>query len=114
MKLSSLRVYLSSKINGYDSGITFRSEQQPLRYVRHGGTLPRKDDTIEIGFPSEQVVKSFTVWRVVHKMIQLPRFETKYYDGIPVQCKNDPPWRWETHLYGSLYDPKSEVPELTK
>jgi len=75
--------------------------------------LPRKDDTIEIGFPNEQTVKSFTVWRVVHKMIQLPRHVTKYYDGIPIQCQNDPPWRWETHLYGSLYDPKSEVPEHT-
>jgi hypothetical protein len=71
--------------------------------------LPRKDDTIEIGFPNEQVVKSFTILRVVHKMIQIPRYATEDYDGLPV----DPPWRWEIHLYGSLYDPKSEVPKHT-
>jgi hypothetical protein len=73
--------------------------------------LPRKDDTIEIGFPNQQVVKSFTVWRVIHKMVQLPRYETKSYDGIPVQCQNDPPWRWEIHLHGYLYDPSTEVPK---
>ena len=73
--------------------------------------LPRKDDTIEIGFPNQQVVKSFTVWRVIHKMVQLPRYETKSYDGIPVHCENDPPWRWEIHLHGYLYDPSKEVPQ---
>ena len=69
--------------------------------------FPRKDDIIEIGFPTQQVVKRFTVWRVVHKMIQLPATETKYVEGVPVQCRNDPPWRWEFHLHGYLYDPKS-------
>jgi hypothetical protein len=69
--------------------------------------LPHKDDTIEIGFPNEQVVKTFTIYRVVHKMIQLPPYQTKYVDGIPVSCRNDPPWRWEFQLYGDLYDPKA-------
>jgi hypothetical protein len=76
--------------------------------------LPHKDDTVEIGFPNEQVVKSFTIWRVIHKMIQLPTYETKYVEGVAVQCRNNPPWRWEFHLHGYLYDPKSEVPEVSK
>jgi hypothetical protein len=67
--------------------------------------LPRVDDTIEVGFPGEQVVKEFTVERVVHQMIQLPRTKTMYYDGIPVEVQNDPPWRWEYRLHGNLFDP---------
>jgi hypothetical protein len=69
--------------------------------------LPHKDDVVEIGFPNEQVVKSFTVERVVHKMIQLPAYQTKYVEGVAVPCRNDPPWRWEFQLHGYLYDPKS-------
>jgi hypothetical protein len=73
--------------------------------------LPRKDDTIEIGFPNQQIVKSFTVWRVIWKMVQLPRYETRYVEGFAVQCQNDPPWHWEIHLHGYLYDPSKEVPQ---
>ena len=73
--------------------------------------LPRKDDTIEIGFPGEQLVKSFTIWRVVHQMIQLPAVETRYVEGVAVSCRNDPPWRWKWRCHGFLYDPKSEVPK---
>lgn len=64
--------------------------------------LPRKDDLIEIGFPAEQVVKTYVVWRVIHKMIQLPAYETKYVEGVPVQCKRDYPWEWEIRLVGDL------------
>ena len=64
--------------------------------------LPHHGDTIELGFPNEQVVKSFLIERVVHKMIQLPAYTTKYVEGNPVQCQNDPPWRWEIRLYGTL------------
>lgn len=74
--------------------------------------LPRKDDTMEIGFPNQQTVKYFTVWRVVHKMVQMPAYETKYVEGVPVQCKVDIPWRWEHRLHGYLYDPKTEVPDV--
>lgn len=63
---------------------------------------PRMDDTIEIGFPNEQVVKTFVVERVVHKMV-------KYAEG-PVQYMTDPPWRWESRLYGYLYDPEEKEP----
>jgi len=70
--------------------------------------LPRKDDIIEIGFPNQQTVKSFTVERVIHKMVQIPAYVTKYVEGNPVQCQNDPPWRWEFHLHGNLYDPNDD------
>jgi hypothetical protein len=73
--------------------------------------LPRKDDIIEVGFPNEQLVKAFSIHRIVHKMIQLPAYETKYVEGVGVQCRNDPPWRWEFYAHGSLYDPTSEVPQ---
>src|ERR1700675_1347961 len=73
--------------------------------------LPRVDDTIEIGFPDEQVVKNFVVERVVHQMIQLPRTTTKYYDDIPVDCRVDPPWRCEFRLHGHLFDPKALNPK---
>lgn len=95
---------MSIKVHLFDqNGTQFASLDMP--------ELPRKDDTIEIGFPSEQHVKSFTIWRVVHKMIQLPRYETQYVEGVEVQCKNDPPWRWEFHAHGNLYDPATETPE---
>jgi hypothetical protein len=68
--------------------------------------LPRVDDTLEIGFPNQQTVKSFVVQRVVHKMIQLPAFETKYVDGNPVRCLVDPPWRWEFQIHGDLHEPR--------
>lgn len=70
--------------------------------------LPRVDDVLEIGFPNQQTVKTFTVGRVVHKMIQLPAYETKYVEGVPVQCHVDPPWRWEFKLHGYLYDPNDD------
>jgi hypothetical protein len=68
-------------------------------------TLPRQGDTLEIGFPNQQTVKLFEVERVIHKMIQLPAYETKYVEGVPVQCHVDPPWRWELQLHGSLQEP---------
>jgi hypothetical protein len=58
--------------------------------------LPRMDDTIEIGFPDEQVVKTFVVERVVHKMIQLPEYIS-------------PPWFWEVQLHGYLDDSKETL-----
>ena len=72
--------------------------------------VPRFGDLVEIGFPNEQIVKTFHVSRVVHKMIQLQREEIRYVEGVPVSCKIDPPWRWEVRLYGSLFNPKKEVP----
>jgi len=63
--------------------------------------LPRKDDTVEIGGHAPQPIKHFTVYRVVHKMV--PDY------GIP--AAGNPPWRWEYQLYGSLYDPATDVPE---
>ena len=69
--------------------------------------FPRVGDTIEIGFANQQVVKAFHVRNVIHKMIQLPAYETKYVEGVGVQCRNDPPWRWEFHLHGDLQVPKS-------
>lgn len=72
--------------------------------------LPRKDDIIEIGFPNQQAVKSFTIWRVVWRMVPLPQYEMRLYDGIPVECRNDPPWRWEIQLHGYLYDPTEAAP----
>ena len=69
--------------------------------------LPRVDDTIEIGFPNQQTVKEFTVYRVIHKMIQLHPTMTRYYDGIPVECQVDPPWRWEFRIHGDLFDPNA-------
>lgn len=71
--------------------------------------FPRKDDTIEIGFP-DQPLRHFTVWRVVWKMEELPK-ETKYVEGVAVECRPNKPWRWDIHLYGYLYDPTSEVPK---
>lgn len=71
--------------------------------------LPRKDDIIEVGFPGEQHVKSFSVHRIVHKMIQLRAYETKYVEGVAVQCRNDPPWRWEFQAHGSLFDPTKTI-----
>ena len=62
--------------------------------------LPRKDDILEIGFPNEQVVKSFSVRSVVHQMIQVP------VDGM--DYVGNPPWRWEFRLHGSLYDPNDD------
>ncbi len=59
--------------------------------------LPRKDDIVEIGFPNEQIVKTFTVKKVVHRMVQLP--------------DNDPPWHWEFRLHGHLHDPKARAKE---
>ena len=66
--------------------------------------LPRKDDVIEIGFEGVQAVKWFVIQAVVHKMIPLPAYETRYVEGVPVQCRNDPPWRWEFRLHGVLSD----------
>jgi hypothetical protein len=68
--------------------------------------LPHKGDVIEIGFPGEQIVKSFEVEYLVHKMIQLPPHEI--VDGV--LSTNNPPWRWEFRLHGILYDP--DVKEL--
>jgi hypothetical protein len=79
--------------------------------------LPRTEDIIEIGFPGEQVVKSFVVERVVHRMVQLsankaevhyvPTFEG---EGVVVQSKDVPLWRWEFQLHGCLYDPNAKKP----
>jgi hypothetical protein len=72
--------------------------------------IPHKSDVVEIGFPTQQTVKMFIVERTFHKMIQLPAYETKYLDGHPVQCKVDPPWRWEFRVHGTLHDPEEFIP----
>jgi hypothetical protein len=61
--------------------------------------LPRVDDEIEIALPNEQLVKIFTVERVVHRMI----YKTEH-----VQNDIDTPWYWEIGLHGSLYVPRGE------
>jgi len=58
--------------------------------------LPHVGDSIEIGFANEQIVKTFTIERVIHQMIQIPPFN------------DDPPWRWEYRLHGDLYNPKTD------
>jgi hypothetical protein len=70
--------------------------------------LPRVGDSIEIGFLENEVVKTFDVERVVHKMLQFP-----VYDDVP--------WIWEIRLHGTLIDPAkrrvctcSKTPNETK
>lgn len=93
------------KVKLYDAkGTHFASFDMP--------ELPRAGDLVEIGFPNEQTVKTFTVWRVIHKMIQMPVYETKYVEGVPVQCRRDYPWEWEVRLEGDLFDPKTQVPNV--
>jgi hypothetical protein len=70
--------------------------------------LPRADDVLEIGFPGQSVVRSFIVNRVVHKMIQIPAYETKFVDGVAIQSMTDPPWCWEYRLHGYLFDPEND------
>jgi hypothetical protein len=53
--------------------------------------LPRKDDVLEFGS------HFFTVWRVVHKRIELPSHETRVVEGVPVSCRVDRPWKWVLH-----------------
>jgi hypothetical protein len=70
--------------------------------------LPREGETIELGFPNKQTAKIFHVEEVVHRMISLPPYETKYVEGVAVPCRNDPPWRWEFKLKGTLIEPEKE------
>lgn len=55
--------------------------------------FPRNGDTVEIGFP-DQPLKHFWVERVTWKMVKLPG-------------SSDPPWRWDIHLSGMLFDPET-------
>lgn len=73
-------------------------------------SFPRKDDTIEIGFP-DQKLKHFIVWRVMWKMEENP-LELKQVDGIELHCRPNTPWHWDIHLHGYLYDPTTEVPKV--
>ena len=70
--------------------------------------LPRIGDTIEIGFPNEQTVKSFTVDQVIHKMIQIPHYTVDNPATYFATVKIDAPWRWEYRLHGNLYDPNDD------
>ena len=67
--------------------------------------FPRVGDTIEFSLPNVPSARVFNVKGVVHKMIQLPAYETKFVEGNPVQCRNNPPWRWEFQLHGKLNSP---------
>ena len=64
--------------------------------------FPRVSDTIEFSLPDAPSARVFNVKQVVHKMIQLPAYETMYVEGVAVPCRNDPPWRWEFQLHGDL------------
>lgn len=72
--------------------------------------LPRVGDFVEIGFPTKQSVKLFAVESVTHKMVQEPLYTTKYVEGVPVQCHNDPPWHWEIQLHGELLNVEDTIP----
>ncbi len=50
--------------------------------------LPRKDDVVEIGD------RRFTVWRVIHRMIE-NTIEIKYVEGVAVACRPNNPY---THV----------------
>src|SRR5260370_728852 len=70
--------------------------------------LPCVGDTIEIGFPNEQVVKAYTVSHVVHQMVQIPAYTVESPSTYFSTCKSDPPWSWEWRLEGQLSDPKEK------